>query len=189
MPNLYRHSKRKNSTIQEALQQRRWINDIRHNLTIPLLDEFLWEVLARDTPQLTEEVQDLIVLRWTTDGEYSAKSAYQFQFNGMVLSPSTKLSWEEWASANCKIFSWLVLQNRVWTANQLQIRRWPNNYFCQLCFQNLETVNHLLFECPISKQIWFDVLTQLCQGHNILKCNNNRNLLGWWTQEKETSDP
>lgn len=142
MPNLYRHSKRKNSTIQEALQQRRWINDIRHNLTIPLLDEFLWEVLARDTPQLTEEVQDLIVLRWTTDGEYSAKSAYQFQFNGMVLSPSTKLSWEEWASANCKIFSWLVLQNRVWTANQLQIRRWPNNYFCQLCFRNLETVNH-----------------------------------------------
>lgn len=121
--NLYRHSKRKNCTVQDAMQQGRWINDIRHNLTIPLLDEFLWEVLARDTPQLTEEVQDLIVLRWTTDGEYSAKSAYQFQFNGMVLSPSTKLSWEEWASANCKIFSWLVLQNRVWTANQLQIRR------------------------------------------------------------------
>jgi hypothetical protein len=40
----------------------------------------------------------------------------------MVLSPSTKLSWEAWAPAKCKIFSWLVLQNRVWTSDRLQIR-------------------------------------------------------------------
>ena len=79
-PNLYRHSKRKTRTIQDALQQERWINDIRHSLTIPLLDEFfhVWEILARNTPQLTEGVQDSIVWQWTTNGEYSAKSAYQF---------------------------------------------------------------------------------------------------------------
>lgn len=79
-PNLYRHSKRKTRTVQDALQQGRWINDIRHSLTIPLLDEFfhVWEILARNTPQLTEGVQDSIVWQWTTNGEYSAKSAYQF---------------------------------------------------------------------------------------------------------------
>lgn len=40
VPNLYRHSKRKNRTVQEAMRQGRWISDIRHSLTIALLTEF-----------------------------------------------------------------------------------------------------------------------------------------------------
>lgn len=93
-PNLYRHSKRKNRRVQEAMQQGRWISDICHSLTIALLTEFfhIWGVLAQVPPQLTDGVQDSIVWRWTTNGEYSAKSSYQFQFNGMVISPSTKLT-------------------------------------------------------------------------------------------------
>jgi hypothetical protein len=42
-------------------------------------------------------------------------------------------------------------------ADRLQVRGWPNNYFYQLYFRNLKTINHLLFECPILKQIWFGV--------------------------------
>jgi hypothetical protein len=40
---------------------------------------------------------------------------------------------------------------------------------------------------PVSKQIWFGILTWLHQGHIIPKWNISRNLLNWWTQG--TSDP
>jgi hypothetical protein len=48
----------------------------------------------------------------------------------------------------------LLIQNRVWTADRLQLRGWPNEYFYQLCHHNLETAHHLFAECPMSQQIW-----------------------------------
>jgi hypothetical protein len=47
-----------------------------------------------------------------------------------------------------------MLQNRIWTAARLQIRGWPNDYFCPLCIRNLETVSHLFQECCFSREIW-----------------------------------
>lgn len=72
-------------------------------------------------------------------------------------------------------------------ADMLQVRGWPNNYFYQLYFRNLKTINHLLFECPILKQIWFGVFPWLWQGHVIKKWSASKNLLDWWTQG--TSNP
>jgi hypothetical protein len=35
----------------------------------------------------------------------------------------------------------------------LLLREWPNQYFCPLCYHNLETTEHLLIECT-SRIIW-----------------------------------
>ncbi|PVH67188.1 hypothetical protein PAHAL_1G447100 [Panicum hallii] len=43
---------------------------------------------------------------------------------------------------------------RVWTADRLLLREWPNYYFCPLCQRNLETALHLVAECPFSQQFW-----------------------------------
>jgi hypothetical protein len=69
--------------------------------------------------------------------------------------------WKCWAPSKCKFFAWLLLQNRIWTADRLQQREWPNNYFCQLCFRNLETAHHLFYECPITRKIWDAIATRL----------------------------
>jgi hypothetical protein len=47
-----------------------------------------------------------------------------------------------------------MLQNRVWTADRLLAREWQNEYFCPLCYRNLETVEHLILECPFSRSVW-----------------------------------
>lgn len=54
---------------------------------------------------MTEGVDDSIVWKWTTNEKYRAKSAYHFQFEGMIISPSTKLNWKEWALVKFKIFN------------------------------------------------------------------------------------
>jgi hypothetical protein len=49
-PQLYKHSKRKNRIVAEAMQSEQWITDVMHDLTVPLLDEFvqLWGLVEDD---------------------------------------------------------------------------------------------------------------------------------------------
>ena len=58
----------------------------------------------------------------TTDGAYSCTSAYKDQFTGTIRSNMNSIVWKIWASLKCKLFSWLIIQNRVWTANRLAQR-------------------------------------------------------------------
>lgn len=74
-----------------------------------------------------------------------------------------KLVWRVWAPSKIKFFLWLFLQERVWTADRLQRRGWPNEYFCQLCRRNLETTAHLAMECPIVHHLWQRVATWVRQ--------------------------
>lgn len=52
------------------------------------------------------------------------------------------------------MFLWLLHHDKLWCNDQLQRRGWENGYFCPLCLRNLETSIHLLWECPISLQVW-----------------------------------
>jgi hypothetical protein len=47
-----------------------------------------------------------------------------------------------------------MLQNRLWTADRLLLRQWPNEYFCPLGVRNLETIRHLHMECPFTQPAW-----------------------------------
>lgn len=87
-----------------------------------------------------EEEVDQIIWNLDSSGKYTA---YNIQLSGSIVSNFPRLIWKVWAPSKCKIFLLLLLQDRLWTAARLQVRDWENNYFCGLCFRNLETVMHL----------------------------------------------
>jgi hypothetical protein len=151
-PSLFEHRKRKKRTMANALYNDNWIADTMHNMFAPLLAEFilLWiEIDAAHFDGLDMEPNEIT---WTcaANGRYSASSAYQMQFDGSLNSIYPAKVWQAWAPSRCKFLNWLLLQNRVWTADRLMHREWPNEYFCPLCYLNLETAAHLMFECPTS---------------------------------------
>ena len=78
-PRLYRHSRRKNRSVREAVFNAKLINDIAHNLNAGILREFveLWQLIHILHLDPANEQEDQIV--WTLDGsgEYTAKSAYE----------------------------------------------------------------------------------------------------------------
>jgi exonuclease III len=156
-PALYKHSKRKNRTVKDAIIGNKWIQDIDYNMTVTLLTQFidLWQQVQQTT--LSPEDKDSIIWRHTTDGQYSAKSAYQLQFIGKTRSLTANITWATKAPPKCRFFIWLMLQNRVWTAARLLLREWPNEYFCPLCVRNLETIYHLLQECKFAREVWSKV--------------------------------
>jgi hypothetical protein len=156
-PGLHKHSKRKNQTVADALVDNHWIADIDYNMNQELITEYitLWEEL--DSVVLTDEHEDTATWTLTSDGKYSAKSAYSIQFEGKTRCLTASQTWKTKAPPKCKFFAWLMMKDRIWTAARLQRKGWPNKYFCQLCIRNLETMTHLFCECRVTREIWEEV--------------------------------
>ena len=89
--------------------------------------------------------------------------------------------WKVWAPAKCKFFMWIMLQDRVWTADRLMLREWPNCYFCQLCLRNLETGLHLFTECRVACFIWSSISAwSRCPGMNPANRETASDLTTWF---------
>jgi len=98
---LFKHSKRKNRTVSDALADDKWIRDIDYSMTERVVEKFiaLWTCLQGITVQLTHE--DKITWLHTTDGQYTARSAYRIQFLGMASSMTAKITWKTKAPPKC----------------------------------------------------------------------------------------
>jgi hypothetical protein len=111
-PLLHKFSRRKNRTVRDALENDNWIRDLPSNLTVPLISDYvlLWELVeeAGFDPQNNDD--DEIIWTRTADGTYSAKSAYDLQFEGNVPSVFPSCIWRIWAPSRCNFFLWLCFK-------------------------------------------------------------------------------
>jgi hypothetical protein len=66
--------------------------------------------------------------------------------------------WESRCSNKLKVFTWLLLMDRLNTRNILKRKNFKvrgDNYNCALCqLQREETAFHLFFNCPFSQDCW-----------------------------------
>jgi len=91
------------------------------------------------------------VWRWTADGNYSTRSAYNIQFQGSRCKFQADLIWKARAENKCKIHAWLLMHDKILTADNLQKRGWPHHEHCVLCNGPLETGLHLFCYAPSLK--------------------------------------
>ena len=153
---IFAISANKNKSVREALLENHWIQWINMSggLSVEHIEQFcaLWGKLT--TVHLHDDIPDDIKWNLTADGIYSSASAYRDQFEGAIASNMTTVVWKNWAPPKCKFFAWLVIKDRIWTADRLQRRGWPNCNLCQLCKREPETAAHLLFRCRFFARIW-----------------------------------
>jgi hypothetical protein len=116
------------------------------------------------------------------DGIYSTKTAYMAQFSGLSRSSLQVSVWKAWAPPKCKFFAWLVNQNRIWTADRLQRRGWPNCDRCPLCKQVQESAAHLLFQCRFSIRIWNEVFAWLGMHIPTALWHRFGTVKAWWDE-------
>lgn len=151
----------KKRTVEEGLDNRRWVSDIRGVLSASVLDEYLqlWELL--EDVHLQQDAQDQHIWKLSRSGAYSSKSAYNAFFVGTIRFAPWKRIWKSWALWCCKFFIWLAALNRCWTADRLAKRGLPHPASCTLCDQAPEIINHLLVSCVVAQEIWFSVLQKV----------------------------
>lgn len=95
------------------------------------------------------DVDDQIIWKLTADGQYKAKSAYEVQLRGSFCT--FRLKWILSAHAEPKhiFFTWMLLQERILTADKLQDRNWPCNPMCPLCNSAPESAQHICVTVPV----------------------------------------
>jgi hypothetical protein len=79
--------------------------------------------------QLTDQL-NVIHWRFTTDENYSSKSAYDTQFAGSYPDFEWKQLWHAKVENKCKFYSWLLLQNKQWTTDRLSKYGGVANLIC-----------------------------------------------------------
>jgi hypothetical protein len=79
-----------------------------------------------------------------------------------------------------RFFSWLILQNKLWTADPIIKHGGQANSNCQLCYAHPETALHLIAQCAYSRNIWHllaDWSGLQCQSPSYFRY---RRLKTWW---------
>jgi hypothetical protein len=191
-PLIFDLSKCKKCTIAKALEDNFWVSQINNQdgLSLEHIVQFSKLREALHGVHLQEGVMDSIIWKLTRDGCYSSKTTYNMQFFGHSKSSMPSLVWKPWAPPKCKIFAWLIIQNRVWMADRLERRGWQNCGRCQLCNQVQESSSHLLFKCRLSIRIWTKVKQWLgLQDIDPSSWNARQTIKEWWTEEIHKQGP
>jgi hypothetical protein len=113
----------------------RWLDDIPTDLDALAIEELL--AVANRVEGLVVTVGVANVLRWNWGAKetYSAKSCYLGMFHGSVAMANALQVWKSRAPAKCRLFLWLALHDRCWTADRLEKHRLPHPSACPLCDQ------------------------------------------------------
>jgi hypothetical protein len=88
-PQLYDCSRNKRRSVLDALLNDNWVRDIIHDITTLEIDDYvmLWEIVTETGFDVEDQAEDEIVWRRSSNGTYTAKSAYELQFKGNIISP------------------------------------------------------------------------------------------------------
>ena len=90
--------------------------------------------------------------------KYTSKKMYNLPYKFILPSKPFIWIWDSKCANKLKVFSWLMLVDRLNTRNILRRKKHNiqgNDYSCAICTQQQEeTTFHLFFDCIFSRQCW-----------------------------------
>ncbi|XP_043694348.1 uncharacterized protein LOC122645066 [Telopea speciosissima] len=117
---------------------------------------------------------DLVVWTPTSSGMFSLKSAWNVVHSGSERKELCDLIWYSHSQPRFSFVYWVALWGRLPVRWLLAGWGIGIHFSCFLCGVVVETIDHLLIECPFSSVVWKDVL--ILNGFN-------RQPVGSWNDE------
>ena len=120
--------------------------------------------------QLNEN-NDLWTCIWNF-GRFSVAKAYKQLSGHRVIHPSFKGIWKCSCQNKHKVFSWLILKDRLSTTELLRRKNMElQDYNCVLC-NNMteESLFHLLISCPFAEACWNQIGLHVNHQGDLLQC-------------------
>lgn len=134
------------------MMDRAWAKCIVGGLSTQAIIDFihLWNTVS--AIQLNDET-DKTIWRWSANGTYTTKSAYRMLHVGSSPFLGHNLVWKTWAPLKVKIFLWLALRRRHWTADRRKRHGLDAQDHCYLCDQVEESIDHIIATCSYSRGV------------------------------------
>jgi hypothetical protein len=85
--------------------------------------------------------------------------------------------WELWAPLKVKLFLWLAVRRRQWTADRRRRHGLDARDNCFLCDHDSETIDHIVVECSFARQLWFEAAAALGVHLNQQPAGT---IVAWW---------
>ncbi|KAM0917393.1 hypothetical protein ACQ4PT_009542 [Festuca glaucescens] len=182
---LVRPSRASTATVQQGLIGNRWTADTGGRLSVDAVIQFLnlWRMVQQ--VQVVDGSPDQFVWKFSADGAYSTKSTYAACFAARMAQPAARQVWNSFAPSKYKMFRWLAVWGRCWTADRLKRRGLANHWTCPLCKLRDETLDHLLLQCTYTHTVWLRVLRQ--HGWQQLLPSSAASLTDWWPEAESQS--
>lgn len=152
---------RRGRMVRDALNGRQWVKDVTGAPTAAVLLEYfhVWDTL--ETFHLDPLTPDCYTWRWTSCGTNTASLAYRAFFFGRRELAGAACVWRAAVPPKLKLFFWLALHGRLWTAERLMRHGLQPEAACALCDQADETTDHLLSSCPVTREVWSWLLSRV----------------------------
>ena len=131
--------------------------------------------------------QDKIRWKFGSRGIYTVKTGYHVQRSldmaeqqyQVMNTPHSQLRnsmltklWRINLPPKIMIFWWKILHNGLPVAENLRIRGCKINNICQLCGEEIETVDHMILQCRVAWEIWSmalnDLRNHLCRRNTVI---------------------
>ncbi|PVH31679.1 hypothetical protein PAHAL_9G208900 [Panicum hallii] len=176
-PSLYKLAWRKNRTVREELQDNNWTRGLWRMTTTDEMAELVPLCGLIQQVQLTDQ-PDEIWWKWTPDGVYSAKSVYEAHFKSSYCTFNSRAIWRAKAEGKHRSFAWLLVQQKILTADKLIARNWPCDPVCPLCDQEQQTAEHLCLHCVFAREVW--MLVSGWSNGLVQAPNPGSTLEEWW---------
>ena len=124
------------------------------------------------------DLPDEIAWKWTANGVYSSQSAYSIQFAGRFCTFNSRAIWKAKAEGKHRFFAWLLVQEKIHTADVLLIKGIQCSPVCSLCDQERETAAHLSLHCCFAQEVWW--LVHIWTGGLISIPEPGITVQDWW---------
>ena len=114
--------------------------------------------------------EDIILWKWNPKKMFTTRSVYD-HLSSEGSTNSYNHIWKSKLRYKIKIFTWLLEREAVLTKDNMIKRNLQGDPSCIFCSQ-LDTIDHLFFQCPISKCVW--ALIGHCFGTNSTPRNSSQ---------------
>jgi hypothetical protein len=154
---LYEVARFKRRNVHVELKNSNWIRNF-HQISVP--------PNLRNSPFYSWLWQKLILMAKMTQSIGTGLPMESFLSPLLIIGSSmVLLSHSQLMTFGVPIlitrFAWLVMHNKVLTAENMLKKHWPCNQFCSFCLCCQETTPHMLTECNYTEAVWNIVATSL----------------------------
>lgn len=122
------------------------------------------EILMRNQP--VPEKDDFFSWNFNRNGQFTVKSAYwlasslksEKNLPEATMNPSLNTLkekvWKVQTSPKIRVFLWKSLSEALPSAELISARGMKVDMRCQTCGEEPESINHMLFQCSLARQVW-----------------------------------
>jgi hypothetical protein len=165
--NTVRVGTRARRLVYDALQNERWIRDIKGALDMAALEQYVMLCTPLQEVHLNDSMADHFIWKWSSNQRYFSRSAYRAFFNDQCGMPGANV-----------LRKTLALLDRCWTGVRLLRHHMRDDDSCGLCSQVDESIDHLRLGCCFTREVWSCLLVG--SGLQQLCSSPDDRIVDWW---------